>query len=49
MIKGFGASFLSTGIYLACVTKLFPDLGVFYATLIGFGLRWRLSRRIGVH
>lgn len=37
MIKGFGVSFLSTGIYLACVTKLFPDLGVLYATLIGFG------------
>ncbi len=37
LIKGFGISFLSTGIYLACVTKLFPDLGVVYATLVGFG------------
>ena len=36
MIRGFGISFLSTGIYLACVTKLFPDLGVLYATLVGF-------------
>ncbi|KAB7613905.1 hypothetical protein F9L33_11130 [Amylibacter sp. SFDW26] len=36
MIKGFGYSFLSTGIYLASITHFFPTLGIITSSLIGF-------------